>query len=287
MLYNMTDITNVQAWIMPVTVAAFGIFAAIMFYYRNKTAGEAFNLPKFLQTLGLGAIAALVLYAASATVPDVDAIITEIAVLAPGGIPSLSAIFAALLVIWNGLSKKTAQVTASPAGVVPQAAVSTPAAAPSLPATIPVQVPNAVPVANPLAITASTSTSAPSAWQPDFSVVPAFPKVKSGQPVTFSLETVSPGTGPDNGPHRCKEVIIDWMDGSPLEVIPMGDGFQQVTHTYVYVQGISAYYSHDFFPEFTTVDAYDGAKKSFNSDGRCCDVEVSSLVQGTKPMPSQ
>jgi hypothetical protein len=133
---------------------------------------------------------------------------------------------------------------------------------------------------NPAIKPTATTTGGASAggWQPDFSVFPAAIRVMSGTPVTFTLQTVSPGTGPDTGIHRCKEVIIDWMDGTPLKVVPMGDGIVQVSKAYNYVAGTSEYDAHQFYPEFTTVDAYDGAKKSFNTEGRACAVEVVSLI---------
>lgn len=101
-----------QAWLMPVIVFAFGLFAGATYFYRKYTAGESFDATKFLQTMGLGALASLVLYFASAAVPDVDAIITYIETLAPGGVPSLSVILAALLAVWNGITKN---VSATPA----------------------------------------------------------------------------------------------------------------------------------------------------------------------------
>ena len=106
---------STQAWLMPVIVFAFGLFAAGMYLYRKYTAGESFEATKFLQTLGLGGLAALVLYFASAAIPDVDSVITYIETLAPGGVPSMSVILAALLAVWNGISKKTTTSTISTA----------------------------------------------------------------------------------------------------------------------------------------------------------------------------
>jgi len=113
-----------QAWLMPVIVFAFGLFAAGMYLYRKYTAGEEFNATKFLQTMGLGGLAALVLYFASAAVPDVDAIITQIELLAPGGVPSMSVILAALLAVWNGLSKKVTSTAATTSTAAAQAATT-------------------------------------------------------------------------------------------------------------------------------------------------------------------
>lgn len=94
-----------QASLMPMIVLAVGLFAAGMYYYRRFTAGESFDLGKFLQTLGLGALGAFVAYAASASIPDVNTVITQIEALAPGGTISSSAILAALLAVWNWFTK--------------------------------------------------------------------------------------------------------------------------------------------------------------------------------------
>lgn len=244
-LYNMTDIANVQAWIMPIVVAAFGIFAAVMFYYRNKTAGEAFDLPKFLQTLGLGALAALVLYIASAAVPDVDTIISEIAVLAPGGIPSLSAILAALLVIWNGLSKKS---------------VVTPPIAPAAVATAPITTSSAAPVQT---------------WVPGLTVTPTFQKGNSPLPISLTVKVgMESATG-----KRCK-VKVDWMDSTPIEIFTADEttGIAVISHTYTYSQGTTQYTGHSFYPEITALSS-DGntAIQSINVDGKCCEIEVQSV----------
>lgn len=109
---------------MPVIVFAFGLFAAGMYCYRKYSAGESFDAAKFLQTMGLGGLAALVLYVASAAVPDVDTIIKQIELLAPGGVPSMSVILAALLAVWNGLSKKVTETTATVSTAATQAATT-------------------------------------------------------------------------------------------------------------------------------------------------------------------
>ena len=91
--------------IMPVIIIGFGLFAGAMFVYRNQTAGEKFDLQKFLPTMGIGALAAVVLWFASGTLPGLDQIFAEITVLAPGGTPSIAVIIAALLTIYNGYVK--------------------------------------------------------------------------------------------------------------------------------------------------------------------------------------
>jgi len=57
------DVSLIQPMVMPIVVAAFGIFAGFMFIYRNMTTGDQFSFEKFLPTMGVGAIAALFLYA--------------------------------------------------------------------------------------------------------------------------------------------------------------------------------------------------------------------------------
>lgn len=94
-----------QAYLMPMIVLAVGLFAGGMYYYRKYTAGETFNAQKFLETLGLGALAGFALYVASSAVPDINTIITQIESLAPGGTISASACLAALLAVWNWFTK--------------------------------------------------------------------------------------------------------------------------------------------------------------------------------------
>jgi len=96
---------STQALLMPMIVLAFGLFAGGMYYYRKTTAGETWKTEKFLQTIGLGALAAFALYIATSAIPDVNSIVTYIETLAPGGTLSMSAILAALLAVWNWFSK--------------------------------------------------------------------------------------------------------------------------------------------------------------------------------------
>lgn len=108
---------DIQTLIMPIIVIAFGLFAGGMYVYRKMTAGEAFSWEKFLPTMGLGALASVILYLAAGALPSLDAIFAQIESLAPGGAPSLTVILAALLAIYNQISKGTA----------PTATVNTPA----------------------------------------------------------------------------------------------------------------------------------------------------------------
>lgn len=90
---------------MPVIVIGFGIAGGLLFAYRNVTAGETFKAEKFLPYMGYGALAAAVLYIGSAAFPTLDQVLTYIETLAPGGVPSGSAIIAAILVIYNAAVK--------------------------------------------------------------------------------------------------------------------------------------------------------------------------------------
>ncbi|MDP3563814.1 MAG: hypothetical protein Q8R70_04930 [Methanoregula sp.] len=99
---------DIQTLIMPIVVIAFGLFAGATFVYRKMTAGEAFKLEKFLPTMGIGGIAAFALYLASGTFPSIDTLLTQIELMAPGGVPSITVILAALLAIYNSLVKSAA-----------------------------------------------------------------------------------------------------------------------------------------------------------------------------------
>jgi len=234
---------------MPTIVIAFGLFAGGMFVYRKMTAGEPFSWEKFLPTMGIGALASVVLYLAAGALPGLDQIFTQIETMMPGGAPSVTVIISALLVVLNTVMKGTTAVA------------TTPTPPTSIPAPVTVSAPTVVPGAS-------------SGWQPDFSVTPTNQRIQSGTIAVFNLDT---GAG-DQGVHRCKQVNIDWMDGSPIQEVPIAKGYAQVTHTYSYVAGTSHYDAHAFFPEFTVVDSFDGAKKSFNTDGRACTVECVSLI---------
>ena len=223
------------------------IFVTGMYFFRKVTAGEAFSIEKYGQTLGYVSLLAVGAYVATGAIPDFNAILIQLS----EEIPEASAVatlgFSVLLGLYNKLMKST--VTSSNA---PETGTVTS-------------------INEDNATVAATSPSS-SGWQPDFSIIPTFPRVASGMPVVFTIDT---GAG-DQGQHACKEVIIDWMDGTPLQNVPITRGWAQVWHTYTYAKGMSQYAAHVFFPEFTTVDGYDGARKSFNTDGRSVTVEVQS-----------
>jgi hypothetical protein len=237
--------------ILPIIILAGGlIYETSMWIYRKIQNNETFDLGKYALTYGYVALLATSVYIITGIVPGVSDIMSQLGNSIPDVTTVLTVASALIIGVFQQFTKKPAAVTT--------------------PATIPTSAGPAVPTGG-------------SGWQPDFSVVPTFPKIKSGQTVVFTLETVSPGTGPDTGIHRCKEIIVDWMDGSPLQVVSMGDGLIQVPHAYNYAAGTSQYDAHQFYPEFTTVDAYDGAKKSFNTDGRACAIEVVSLIPANPP----
>ena len=234
------DVQNILLW--GILVGGL-IYETTMWVYNKMTKGESFSAEKFALTYGYVALLAIVAYLGTGTIPAVADIISKLGEAVPDPTTVFTAASALVIFLYQQGKK-----ILSPA--IPTPPTETP------------------PVVTP------TGTTGGSGWQPDFSVVPTFPRVVSGTPIIFTLDT---GAG-DQGIHACKMVIIDWMDGSPLENVPMIKGFAQVVHTYIYVAGTSEYDAHSFFPEFTTVDSFDGAKKSFNTDGRACMVEVVSLI---------
>lgn len=246
-------------WIMPIVIIGFGAFAGAMYIYRKMTAGETFSWAKFLPTMGYGAIAALVLWVGAGTIPDLNAIITQIELLAPGGAPSVSAIIAALLVIWNGLSKVN-QPTATAMGVCT-----------TTPKPVPVPVPETVPVVTP-AVPVSDSTG-PGWISSGFKVTPAFNVGYS--PYLATLQAVV-GMSSDMV-HRCR-LVVDWMDGTPRENIPVEptQGIASMTHQYVYVKGDSKYSGHSFYPMFFVIDDATGVTQTYNLTNKCCEIEVQS-----------
>jgi len=109
-------------------------------------------------------------------------------------------------------------------------------------------------------------------WSFGFTVTPVESVVKSGTPVTLHLNVGHDAQGVD-----VPNVLIDWMDGSALEIVKMVNNFAQVTHTYTYNAAGTQYDAHQFYPEFKLLAA-DGTTATFNTEGRCCWVECKSLV---------
>lgn len=96
---------------MPIIVIAFGLFAGGMFVYRKMTDGESFSLEKFLPTMGIGALASIVLYLAAGAMPSLDSVLAQIELMMPGGAPSMTVIISALLVVYNTYMKGTGATT--------------------------------------------------------------------------------------------------------------------------------------------------------------------------------
>jgi hypothetical protein len=80
--------TDIQTYIIPLMLIAAIIYAVVMFIYRKIQKGEKFDANKILQTAGIGAIAGITLYLATGAIPSLDAILTEMANIAPNQ-PSL------------------------------------------------------------------------------------------------------------------------------------------------------------------------------------------------------
>lgn len=121
----MTDIVN---YILPASLAAVIIYAVVMFIVRKVQNGEAFDLNKILQTLGLGTLAAVVLYIATGAVPSVDAVLTQMASILPN--PDLLAPIGAVIFglfeqfIVKGKLGTTPLVVPVPAAALPAAAAA-------------------------------------------------------------------------------------------------------------------------------------------------------------------
>lgn len=75
--------TDIQTYIIPLMLVAAVVYAAIMFITRKIQKGEKFDANKVLQTLGIAALAGITLYLATGAIPSLDAILTQMATLAP------------------------------------------------------------------------------------------------------------------------------------------------------------------------------------------------------------
>jgi len=73
---------------------------------------------------------------------------------------------------------------------------------------------------------------------------------------------------------------VDWMDGSPAEdfVLDPTTGQKGISHTFLYNAAGTKYDAHSFYPEFTLIGS-DGAKVSFNVDGKGCEIECQSIIK--------
>ena len=118
-------------------------------------------------------------------------------------------------------------------------------------------------------VAAAVGIPVASGWEAGFTVTPTFSKGVSAYTQHFHLTSGSPAADHPG----TVEIEIDWMDATPKQLIKVVNNFAEVDHEFIYVQGESKYTGHSFYPEFTTISS-DGTRKSFNVDGKCCEVEV-------------
>jgi hypothetical protein len=260
--------------LLPVIILGAGlIYETCTWIYRKVQNNEPFDLGKYALTFGYVGLVAVGSYIVTGILPGVSDVMNQLGTSVPDATAIMGAASTVIIGISHQLIKNSPAAGAVAATATAAAPVKQTVAAMTASGSAAASTPAAAP------------TGATGAWSPDFSIVPTSLIVKSGTPVTLTLTTQM--IKPTTGPHRPKEIDIDWMDGSPIEVFPaQASGVQQVTHVYNYSQGNSAYYAHQFYPEFTLVDAADGSQVSFNTEGRDCAIEVQSLVTGTKPMPA-
>jgi len=81
----MTDFQNI---IVPLLLISGLIYGVAMWIYRRIKNGEKFDANKILQTLGIAAVAGATLYLATGAIPSLDALLTQMATIAPND-PSL------------------------------------------------------------------------------------------------------------------------------------------------------------------------------------------------------
>jgi len=229
---------DLPTYVMPIIVVAFGLFAGAMYAYRKITVKEPFKVEKFLPTMGIGALAALVVAGAGWVLPNLGDIFAQIEQMAPGGVPSITVIIAAILAVYNRVSKGDNILPPFPTYVKPSD--------------------SAAPVT--------------SEWSPGFTVTPT--EMKGVSPFAALLTIV---VGNDPKSVRCN-VRIDWQDGTPAEdFIPdQTSGQVVVSHAYVYAQGMSKYSGHAFYPKFTVLGKDGKTYGDFNVVNKCCTIEVQS-----------
>jgi len=83
-----THMTDIQTYIIPLMLVVAIVYAGIMWIYRKIQKGEAFDVNKVLQTMGIAGLAGITLYLATGAIPSFDAILTQMATLIPNE-PSL------------------------------------------------------------------------------------------------------------------------------------------------------------------------------------------------------
>jgi len=80
--------TDIQTYIIPLLLISGLVYGVAMWIVRKIQAGEKFDANKILQTMGIAAIAGATLYLATGAIPSLDALLTQMATIAPND-PSL------------------------------------------------------------------------------------------------------------------------------------------------------------------------------------------------------
>jgi hypothetical protein len=110
--------------------------------------------------------------------------------------------------------------------------------------------------------------TAASVFNPGFTVTPVQTNIKSGGAAILQIQT---GTA-------TKTLIVDPLDGSGPQNVPLVAGAATFNHVYTFV-ATQHYTGHTFFPKFTIMDAA-GDTLTFNDvangQGACCWVIVSA-----------
>jgi len=223
------------------------IYETVMYLYRKwQNTGEKFSIQQYAQTFGYVALLAVAAYVTTGVIPDVNSIISQLG----NNLPDSSAIFTVISAIILGVGHQSLKSSSA----------------------------KTTETATPAPVSTTTTTTIPgtnpvvSAWSPGFTVTPCFQKGDSPLPITLQVQGGMDAAG------KRSTLQIDWMDGAPAEDVALdaATGKAAVSHAYTYTQGASKYTGHSFYPEFTLIGS-DGSKKSFNVDGKCCEIEVQSV----------
>ena len=233
------------------------LFVTGMYFFRKITAGEQFDLKRYGETLGYVTLLAVGAYVATGIIPDFTAILAKL----EAGLPESSTIMTLAVTTGLAIYNKIIKLTGAP--TEPTATTD--------------------PLDQAEAIATVPTVVGVQDWL-SFKMTPSFPSGISPFAQLFKFYATQPQ--PDHP--GVASVDVDWDDGTPVQNVPMKEGYAEVSHTFVYVQGTSPYYAKQFSPVFTAVGS-DGSKKRYNltTDGftKFCMVEVQSIITGTKPMP--
>jgi len=234
----MVDINTIQ---FIVVLVGTGLYAGFSYALKKmQDSGTTFSLEKFLPTMGIGALASVVLYIGSGAIPGIENIFTSIDTMMPGGALSITVLLGAVMTIINQLTKGGAKPVVATAPVV--------AASPA-------------------------GTSAAS-WSPGFTAVPA---AQAGVSPYAALITAT--VGDDAKSVRCN-LRVDFGDGTPAEDFkpdPLS-GIVNIAHVYTYAQGMSKYTGHQFYPAFEVIGQDGTSYGKFNVDGKFVAIEVQGKV---------